>query len=238
MENVSVSQLRKKTHTQNQAPHPVLMTLKYDIEQVKLLIQLSIDAGIRICTRVDIITPNGLFLSEDFTLTPAQIREVWQKRPEIIQLNLKPPENLTKYLSKTFIVDVNLDGLLIDQVNADYYLARKEKISGSEDITQDNNKEKQSFFQDAISNAVLTRILPQILPDSSQEFTKPMRWKCFLLLKEALIQDGATKINIDIQSNKEHSTISGIDCHQGDIFTTYKAFRERLKNLVKVYKSI
>jgi hypothetical protein len=68
MENASVSQLRKKPHTQNQAARdPVLLTLDYDNEQIKLLIQLAIDAGIRISTRVDIITPNSLPLSEDFT---------------------------------------------------------------------------------------------------------------------------------------------------------------------------
>jgi hypothetical protein len=85
MENASVSQLRKKPHTQNQvARHPVLLTLKYDSEQVKLLIQFGIDAGIRICARVDIVTPNGLNVSEDFSLSPGQITEVWQNKPNVI----------------------------------------------------------------------------------------------------------------------------------------------------------
>lgn len=89
----------------------------------------------------------------------------------------------------------------------------------------------------AIGNAIINRILQKILPHPSIEFIKPMEWECFLQLKEALIEDGARTIEMDVQSNKDESTVSGTGCHEDEIFTTYKAFKERLKNLLQIYKS-
>jgi hypothetical protein len=114
MESDTVTQLRNNLHTQSQARFPVLLTLKYDAEQIKLLIQFGIDAGIRICTRIDIVTPNGLNVSEDFSLSPGQIREVWQNRPNVIQIHLKPPKNLAKHFPKVIVANVGIEGLLID----------------------------------------------------------------------------------------------------------------------------
>lgn len=94
-----------------------------------------------------------------------------------------------------------------------------------------------TYRKDAIGNAIINRIFPKILPNPSTEFIKPMEWECFLLLEKALIEDGARTIEMDIQSNKDESTASGTGCHEDEIFTTYKAFKERLKNLLQIYKS-
>lgn len=167
MEDASVSQLRNNSHTQNQAArHPVLLTLKYDSEQIKLLIQLGIDAGIRICARVDIVTPNGLNVSEDFSLSPGQITEVWQNRPNVIQIYLKPPQNLVQHLPEVIVANIGIEGLLIDKISADYYLSLNQEKPNPETVNQDEpSPKKLNFREDAISNAVLKHILPQILPD-------------------------------------------------------------------------
>lgn len=60
MEDATISQLRKKPYTQNIAPHYVLLTLEYKAIQIKRLIQSGIDSEIKICTRVDITSPNGV----------------------------------------------------------------------------------------------------------------------------------------------------------------------------------
>ena len=238
MESDTVSQLRKKPHTQGQATHPVLLTLKYDIEQIKRLIQLGIDAGIRICTRVDIVTPNGLSVSEDFSLSPEQIKNVWQIRPKIIPLYLKPPENLTEHLSEVIVADVGIEGLLIDKISADYYLSITQEKPNSEYVDQVKSpKKKLNFREDAISFALLKHILPQLLPNKSGKLTNIMQWDCFLQLEESLKKDGGTNIITIREGNKEQSTISGIDCDKEEIYTTYKALKERLKNLVPYYQT-
>ncbi len=84
----------KKPYTQNIAPHYVLLTLEYKATPIKRLIQSGIDSEIKICTRVDIASPNGIETSIDFRLTPEQILKVWQVKPKLVTLFLKPPEDL------------------------------------------------------------------------------------------------------------------------------------------------
>lgn len=102
--------------------------------------------------------------------------------------------------------------------------------------TSPKQENRSTYRKDAVGNAIINRILPKILPNPSIEFIKSMEWKCFLLLEKALIEDGAKNIEMDKQSNKDESTVSGTDCHEDEIFTTYKAFKERLKNLLQIYK--
>ena len=98
----SVSELRKKSHTKNLITHPALLTLEYKAKQIKLLIQSALDCQIGICTRVDIVSPNGINTSADFRLTPEQVKLVWQAKPQAITLYLKPPEHLTGHLPEIF----------------------------------------------------------------------------------------------------------------------------------------
>ena len=93
-----------------------------------------------------------------------------------------------------------------------------------------------SHRKDAIGRAIIYRILPKILPNPSTEFIKSMEWECFLQLEKALIEDGAKTIETDIQRNKDESTVGGTGRHEDEIYTTYKAFKERLKNMLKTYK--
>lgn len=62
----SVSELRKKSYTKKLTAHPILLTAEYKAKQIKLLIQSALDCQIGICTRVDIVSPNGINTSADF----------------------------------------------------------------------------------------------------------------------------------------------------------------------------
>ena len=121
MEDATISQLRKKPYTQNIAPHYVLLTLEYKAIQIKRLIQSGINSEIKICTRVDITSPNGIETSIDFRLTPEQILKVWQVKPKLVTLFLKPPEDLAKHLPEEE-VELGINRLLINKIEADFIL--------------------------------------------------------------------------------------------------------------------
>lgn len=117
-----VSILRTQKHTQSLIRDPVLLTMFYSIKEVALLIQLALDQGIRLCTRIDIKTPNGLQTSEDFALSSEQIRQVWQVRPSSIELTFTVPPDWPCDLQSPVLSKVGIDGLLIDKVEAEAYL--------------------------------------------------------------------------------------------------------------------
>ena len=118
----TTSELRKKSYTQPHTPLAVLLT-EYKTNQIKKLIQFALNNDIKICTRVDIVSPNGIETSVDFRLTPEKIKKVWQVKHKTVILHLKPPEHLAKCLPEIFEVEVGIKGLFINKIEADILLA-------------------------------------------------------------------------------------------------------------------
>lgn len=97
-------------------------------------------------------------------------------------------------------------------------------------------KQTKRYKNDAIARAVLEQILPIFLPNRKACLEKHKSWSCFTQLKEALIKNGAKKVDFFPDSAKDNATITGIDEHGEEININYKAFNSRLTKLVAVYK--
>lgn len=146
----SISKLRKKSHTKKLTTHPVLLTLEYKAKQIKLLIQSALDCQIGICTRVDIVSPNGINTSADFRLTSEQIKLVWQAKPQAVTLYLQPPEHLKRHLPAIFEAIVSINGLFIDKINADSILHVAQA-----NFTPPNNKKTEVKLLEEKARALL-----------------------------------------------------------------------------------
>jgi len=177
----TISELRKKSHTQSQDPLPVFLTIEYKINQVKKLIKLALNSHIRICTRVDITSPNGFETSVDFRLTPGQVKQVWQSKPRIVTLHLIPPEHLKKHLPETFTVKVGVNGLLINKIEADFILSSIEKDTP---ISDKNRKSEKELIEDKVKKLLSEKGKKSILKSSKYQGHVKLREEALRLYKE------------------------------------------------------
>lgn len=84
------------------------------------------------------------------------------------------------------------------------------------------------YREDAISEAVINHILPEVLPDKTQSLKKGDGWKCFLKLESVLKSMKATSVRFDRCSPRSGAKITGSDKDGVSIDTNFKAFSKRL----------
>lgn len=226
-----VSELRKKPHTHIQPRRPVLLTMQYP-QYVEYLIEYAVNAEIILCCRID-ISVNGIQISEDFRLTPAQITAIWQEKPKTTTINIELPEHLTGSEINTIETKVGINGLYINSLEADSLLSSMETRRF---LSQEN---KTPFREDAISNAVINHILPALFPNKALSLStteiNQLKFKCFEELKPTLEKDGHV---ISYKKIGKKDTFFIVIKQQGNspsIRTTFEAFRKRFDALFKIY---
>lgn len=113
-ESLLTSSLKK------QVIEPVFLTSEYDENGVAMIVRQALDFGIAICTRIDHTSPNGLPTTLDVRLSPGQIRQIWQERPQAILLEFKLSD------STCVFSNVGINGLLINKPDADFVICYKQ----------------------------------------------------------------------------------------------------------------
>jgi len=229
----------------------VLLTEEYDSEEVKSLVLKSLDFGIALCVRIDAISPNNITTALDVRLTPGQLRLIWQEKPKPVLIRLDLPDN------QSIQSYVGINGLLVDKVQADCYFelikTNKLESQASENILLEEQstqgdaismhphvrQSNAKYREDAISDAVIKSILPELLPDKSSRLSakkiNQLKSKCFEKLKESLEKDGAKFVIYKKMNKNDDSFIQGKDKDETAIHTTYCAFRKRFSGLLNSY---
>jgi hypothetical protein len=177
------------------------------------------------CCRIDIVV-NGIKISEDFRLSPAQIIKVWQEKPKAIVLEIELPEHLATDQIKNIESEVSIHGLFINSLDVDYLIENKLL------------KIESSFRQDIISDAIINHILPLLFPDKNLHLLdyekNNLKFQCFEKLKPTLEKDGCI-LSYKSMRNKDSSYLIGKTQCEVPIKITFEAFRKRFDGLFKYY---
>jgi hypothetical protein len=114
-----ISKEKKEPHLFFNSYVPVLLTAKY-AEYLDQLIDYALNRHIIICCRADIISANGIRISEDFPLSPAQITQIIQNNPIAMSIKITLPDHLAiSNNKKSLKMKVGINGLYVNSVEAD-----------------------------------------------------------------------------------------------------------------------
>jgi hypothetical protein len=117
-----ISKEKKKSYLLFDKYDPVLLTTQYP-EYYEKLIEFALNRQITLCCRADIISANGISISEDFPLSPAQIIEILQEKFNVVTIKIILPEHLAKSNNKKLLtVKVGVNGLFVNKTEIDNIL--------------------------------------------------------------------------------------------------------------------
>lgn len=100
---------------------PVLLTVTYNEDQVKFLIQKAMDFAITLRVYVPIDDKNSLRKIQYIGLTPQQVRHIWQAKLQVIKLKVTTEDDTE------IEIEVNIEGLMVDKKSADTYIEVESK---------------------------------------------------------------------------------------------------------------
>ncbi|EKD70240.1 MAG: hypothetical protein ACD_46C00589G0003 [uncultured bacterium] len=202
------------------------LTKTYTSEHVEYLLDQAEKIEDIFFIQINISMSNGTIVPELISLYPIEIENI---REDMIYGSCTAI--IIDSTKKAVLVDLN--SLFIKKHKASKLLCGYYSIRNKLNTKQ---SEKAPYHNDAISDAVINYILPEILSDKNSDLSNPEKFDCFLMLKSVLPKIGARKINLIKAKNKDESTISFTDKHEEQVNTNFKAFRGRISNLVAEYK--